>query len=203
MADLVHLNGNKLCVIDTETTGLNPDVHEIIELCILYLDSFFRIDESVPPFHMFITPQKPETMDDDALRVNKVSRVDVMKRGVHPFVVVDAFDNWFTNKLKPVKKIAPLGHNYHFDQCFLKKFFTPDVYDTYFDYHIRDTFVAATFLNDKADFTGRQFPFPKQKLSTLCTRLMVENPAPHTALGDCIATAKCYQKLVQSDILTV
>ena len=36
---LVHLNGDLLCAVDCETTGLNCKEHDIIQVCVLPLDS--------------------------------------------------------------------------------------------------------------------------------------------------------------------
>jgi len=202
MADAVHLNGNKLCVIDVETTGLDPKKQEIIEICCVYLDSFIKPTENF--FHMYITPQRPETMQDAALKVNKTTRIEVMKRGIDPYKAADAFEEWWNELgLGHKKRIAPLGHCYHFDMGFLKEWLGEAHYEYFFDYHIRDTACIANYLNDRADFRSEKYPYPKQNLQYLCNQLDVQNPNAHSALGDCIATAECYRKMCLGGPLTL
>ena len=202
MADMMHLNGNKLCVLDVETTGLNPAKHDIIEVCCIYLDSFVKPTDKM--FHMFITPSRPENIDSRAMKINKVSSVEAMKRGIDSMKAADAFEDWFnTLELRERKSIAPLGHCYHFDMGFLKSWLGEKHYEYYFDYHIRDTAIIANYLNDRADFRSEQYPYPKQSLTYLCNQLDVENPSKHTAIGDCLATAECYRKLLTSGPLTL
>jgi DNA polymerase-3 subunit epsilon len=196
MADMVHLNGNKLCVIDVETTGLDPKIHEIIEVCVLYLDSFIR--PVGLPFNVFLTPQRPETIDPKALKANGTNIMEVMRRGIDPFKAADLFEEWFGKlELPSNKKITPLGHNYHFDRGFLQEWLGPENYNGYFDYRIRDTMTVAHYLNDVADLKSEKYPFPKQGLTYLCSQLDVVNLSRHTALGDCLATAECYRKMLR------
>lgn len=202
MADMTHLNGHKLCVVDTETTGLNCRIHEITEVCVVYLDSFLK--PVGLPFHLYLTPQRPETIQPEALKVQHTTLDEVMNRGVRPDQAADLFDEWFQKLgLPPKKKIVPLGHCYHFDMGFLTEWLGPLNYDGYFDYHIRDTAAVANYLNDRADLRSERYPYPKQNLQYVCSQLGVQNPAPHTALGDCLATAEVYKKMLQSGPLTL
>ena len=200
MADMQHLNGNKLCVLDVETTGLDPNKHDIIEICCIYLDSFVKPTDNF--FHMFLTPLRPENIDYRALKANHTDKIEIMKRGVDPFKAADAFEDWF-KEICGTKKIAPIGHNYHFDMGFLKSWLGLNHYEYYFDYHTRDTMVIANYLNDRADFRSEKYPYPKQSLQYLCNQLDVDNPSRHTAIGDCLATAECYRKLLISGPLTL
>ena len=127
----------------------------------------------------------------------------MMKRGVDAYKAADAFEEWTKKLTGEKKKIAPLGQCYHFDMGFLKSWLGPLTYEYLFDYHIRDTATIAHYLNDRADFRGEQYPYPKQSLTYLCNQLNVENPSKHTAIGDCLATAECYRKLLLSGPLTL
>jgi DNA polymerase III epsilon subunit-like protein len=191
-----------MCVIDTETTGLDDAVHEIIEVCVMPLDT--NIKPVGLPFHMFLLPTHIETSDSPALEKNKTTKHQIMSRGVDSMKAADAFHDWFMKLGLPEgKKIEPLGHNLGFDLGFIQKWLGFANFSYYFNYHKRDTAAIALYLNDRADLRAERYPFPKVNLSYLCSQLNVINLAPHTALGDCLATAEVYRKLLLSGPLTL
>jgi DNA polymerase III epsilon subunit-like protein len=193
---MIHLNGNIICAIDTETTGLDPLVHEILEICILPLNSDLKPLDGIMPFNIFIRPENTNTIDAAALKVSGYSIEQVMQMGIDPLKAIDYFEEWFEKLKLPLnKKIVPLGHNYAFDKAFIQKWMGNVAYNHYFDYHCRDTASVALYLNDWADFHNEKPPFPKYKLSYLCSQLKVENTRAHTALSDCMATAECFRKM--------
>ena len=197
MANMVHLNGHRLCVLDVETTGLNPKIHDIIEFCAIELDS--NCEPVGQPCQLYLQPEHPETAEPQALKVNKITLVEAMKRGIDPMKAMDVFCDWFEKmNLKPKKKIAPLGHVYQFDRGFILEWLGEKIYNLMFDYHVRDTAIIANYMNDRAYFRNEKQPFPKQNLQYLCNELNVINPRPHSALGDCVATAECYRKMLRS-----
>lgn len=200
MSNLIHLNKNKLCVIDVETTGLNPMIHEITEICAIPVNAFLEVDKDLPYFHMYVKPTKFNTIEEKALKIQKVSLADIMDRGADAFDVMDEFEKWFEKVSVHGKKITPLGHNYAFDRSFLMRFFSEEVYNDYFYYHYRDTMIAANFMNDRADARGEKCPFAKQSLTYVCSSLDVKNPNKHSALGDCLATLECYRKMVHRGV---
>ena len=66
-----HWNGNQICAMDTETTGLDPFWHEIVQIAILPLDSNMEPRQDVLPFYINMIPQCPERVDREAVKVNK------------------------------------------------------------------------------------------------------------------------------------
>ena len=69
-----HLNGNLLCAVDIETTGLEPNYHEIWQLCVLPLDSNIdplkKIGErSILPFYMDLKVNNPDHVDPTSMSV--------------------------------------------------------------------------------------------------------------------------------------
>lgn len=194
---LKHLNGNLLCAIDCETTGLRAGYHDLIQVCVLPLDSNFEPLKDIPPFYMAIKPQRPETMDLGALSVNMLDFKTLMDSACDVFAASERFEAWFNSlNLAFNKKIAPLGHNYPFDKGFMVEWLGHDAYDTYFHYHVRDTVAVAQFLNDRSVFVGEEYPCPKLNLGHLCTRFGVENKYAHDALHDCLATASIYHRMI-------
>lgn len=198
---MVHHNGNQTCVIDTETTGLDAHYHEIIQICILPIDSNFLPRNDVNPFYIEIKPEYPERADPKALSVNKLSFAKIAQRGFSKDKATDLLEGWI-NKLKlpytkygTRKKIRPLGHNYAFDRDFIIRWLGIDLYNEWFDYHYADTMIAANFLNDKAAMHGENTPYPKINLTYIANILNVPNHKAHDSLNDCAVTAEVYKKL--------
>jgi len=204
---MVHWNGHQMCVIDTETTGLDPKYHEIIQVCILPLDSNIRPRKDVMPFYIEMIPEYPERADPEAMRVNRLDFAIIGQRGHHPDKARDLLDDWIGKLGLPYtkygtrKKIIPLGQNYSFDEAFMKSWLGVLTYNDYFHYEQRDTKRAAAYLNDRAGMHAETPPFSKTSLQWLCQRLDVENPRAHDALEDCVATAEVYRKMLQFGLL--
>ena len=200
-SSMQHLNGNLLCAIDVETTGLIPGKHDIIQLAILPLDSQIKPSSTAPPFCINMKPKRPENIDQGALKVNRVEFASLLINGFDPWKALDMLDEYFERLRLPVnKKIVPLGHNFIFDSAFLKEWMGELTYEHIFDFRYRDTMVAASFVNDRCDFRNEKFAYPKLSLSYLCSQLRVENVKAHDALSDTVATAECYRRLLGSFI---
>ena len=190
-------NGNIVCVVDTETTGLDPRLNEIIQICVMPLDSNFKPRNDKLPFNLLIQPDRPENIDMAALKVNKITLADLMKFGYESLKAADLLDEYFDSlKLVPGKKIIPLAQNWPFDKEFLEMWLGTLNFQAIFDYHYRDTCSVAQYLNDRAVMRCEKPPFSKVNLSYLSSQLGVVNPAPHTALGDCQTTAAVYRGML-------
>jgi len=208
MSSMIHWNGNPMCVIDTETTGLDPNFHEMIQICILPLDSNIRIRRDILPFYIELLPQHPERADPAAMQINRLDFAIIGQRGHHPDKARDLLEEWIFKKLKPpttkygtFKKILPLGQNYPFDMGFIKAWLGNETYNEWFDYNYRDTKVVANFLNDKAGMHVEKVPFSKTSLGSMAKNLNVINEKSHDALSDCQTTAEIYRKLLQQGLL--
>ena len=201
-----HWNGNQVCVIDTETTGLDPLWHEIIQICILPLDSNFNIRKDVMPFYIDLIPDHPERIDKNAMKVNRLKMAEIGKRGFDRLAAIDMLEGWIKKlglpctKYGTPKRIIPLGQNYGFDRGHIQKWLGMELYNTFFDYHYMDTMITANYLNDKAAMHAEKVPFSKISLAWLCNVLKVVNEKAHDALHDCMATAEVYKKMLNLDL---
>lgn len=61
-----------LAAVDLETTGLDPIVHDIIELAIVPLNPDFSRSE-LPEFVARIKAVHPENADSDSLQINRLN----------------------------------------------------------------------------------------------------------------------------------
>lgn len=197
-SSMQHLNGNLLCAIDVETTGFDPQKNDVIQLCVLPLDAEIRPLKSVMPFFVEMIPKRPQNVDREASKVHRLNMAEIMSRGIDPWKAVDLFDEWFQNLGLPInKKITPLAHNWPFDREFVKEWIGgPISFEGYFHHLYRDSMAASIFMNDRADFRGARYPYPKNSLSYLGTIFGVENQKAHDALQDCITTAEIYRRLI-------
>lgn len=195
----VHLNGNLLVAIDTETTGLIAGKHDILQLAAVPVSPDLTPSQEYQPFNMYIQPKRPENADPEAFKVSKVRLTDAIVNGIEAWSAVDRFSEWFYSlRLPPGKKIVPLGANFQFDQGFLLDFLGgPLSYDEFFRSDYRDVQKVALYLNDVADFMSERIPFPKVKLTYLCSCLKIPHPNAHDALADCVASIEVYRRLMR------
>lgn len=195
---LVHLNNHLLCAIDIETTGLDPDVHEILQLAILPLDNNLYIRKDLPHFDIYMKPNRPQKIDQKAMTVNNVRLSDIMTSGIDQFAAFELFEHWFQKlRLMEGKRIVPLAYNWPFEAGFLREWMGHENFNHYIDGHYRCAMQAVNFVNDRADFSGAQCPFPKRSLSEVCKVAQVEVlHNVHDALYDSMLTASLYRKLL-------
>jgi DNA polymerase III alpha subunit (gram-positive type) len=193
-----HLNSNLLCVMDCETNGLDPDEHEMWQLCILPLDSNLEPSRKFPFFNILM--KIDTSIIDYDIRVfstNKQRIAQAQQVGFTQSEGAIQFLDWFDRlKLIPGKKIVPLGHNVKFDIGFVTRWLGQDAYEACFDYHVHDTFATIAYLNMQASFRNEPIPFPKWQLTGLASRLGISTEGAHDALIDCQITAKCYKQLM-------
>jgi len=201
-----HLNGDLLCAIDVETTGLDANKHDMWELAIVPLNSQLSPRKDIMPFHSILRPGRcflngekvlVGDFDPQAIRMNKEPFMLALRDGVEQDEVIDHFERWFEAlNLAHGKKITPLGQNYAFDKSFIQKWMGVKHYEQYFHYHYRDTMHVALYLNDVAFFNGEPIPLPKVSLKYLCSQLKITNECAHRAITDAVTEAEVYKRLI-------
>lgn len=204
---MIHWNGHQMCVIDTETTGLKPGWHDLIQIAIVALDSDIKPRKDVMPFYLELIPEYPERADPKAMQINRLDFAIIGQRGHHPDKARDLLEEWIgklglpETKYGNSKKILPLGQNYPFDMGFLKAWLGEETYNDWFHYEFRDTKVAASFLNDRCAMHAEKAPFPRTSLSALAKKLDIVHEKAHDALSDCLTTAGIYRQLTRQGLL--
>lgn len=198
---MVHLNGNLLCAVDVETTGVIAGYNEVIQVAVLPLDSQIKPLKSVPPFYINITPEHLDRIDYRALKVTKMTLTQLINNSMDKWKAADLFDEWFERLGLPLttnhhKKIMPLWSNGGFDKSFLIEWLGAEHYNHYFHFHERDTQAHALSINDRFCHHCEKLPFPKVGLGYLASCFEIENPNAHDALADCITTAEVYRRML-------
>ena len=183
------MKSHNLAFIDTETTGTDPNVHEIIELAVIIARQVDR-DGKGPKLEIIeecewkIKMEHPERAEEQALRVNGYNEVDWMfavdrKKAMQEFA-------------KKTQSCTFVSHNLTFDYAFVMKAFDETGVDNNMHYAKLDTIsIAFARLYDvpQAD---------KFSLRALCDLLKIENSKAHTALADTRALYECYKKMMSA-----
>lgn len=185
----------KLCFIDTETTGLDPEEHEIWEVAAIIRTP----DGTEYEHHWQIRPTELHLMqsaDPEALHIGRYQKRMVVPQGSHYAQIDPSGQPVLTGRKQLVKNLAGLlagtiliGSNPAFDAAFLRYFLdaAPWHYRT-----VDIATLAAGYVQGLAAAT--QYPDGSHAVAplpfssrTLSQAVGVEPPGPdvaHTALGD-------------------
>jgi hypothetical protein len=198
---LITLNSNLLCVVDLNTSGPEPKYDDILQLCILPLNSNLTPFKGIVPFAVDLKPKRPENFDYerlDSYYFNTENVTKILQDGLDPYVAADRFDAWFEKfRLKHNKKLSILCYNWAFKRAFFEEFFGPLTYDKYFDYRYRDILPAALFCNDQAEFSQEQIPYPKQNIAHLASQAQIEHEKRmRDPILNCVAIAEIYKHML-------
>lgn len=112
---------NKLCFIDTETTGTDPKKHGLIQLAGIIVVGGSELES----FDFRPAPFESDVIDDSALAVNGVAR-DGLAKLEKPSIVHDAFQTILgghVDKFEKRDKFFFVGYNASFDMDFVRAFF--------------------------------------------------------------------------------
>ena len=196
---MINLNGNLLCAIDVETTGLDAETSELVQVAILPLKGNLEVDRVIIPFNVIIAPEDPDSIDPKALKINRIDLAKLMVEGMTPYTASILFDEWFERlNLSRNKRISPIAHNWIFDKPFIEKWLGKENFSHTIDGRYRDTMSCALFLNDWSENNLQPIPFPKVNLKYLASCLKIEwdDGMAHEALYDCLQTSKVYKQMI-------
>jgi DNA polymerase III epsilon subunit-like protein len=180
---------HNLAFIDTETTGTDANLHEIIELAVIIVKQTPREGrgpklEIIEECEWKIKMERPEKAEEQALRVNGYNEVDWMfaidrKKAMQEFA-------------KKTESCSFVSHNLVFDYAFIQKAFEETGVENRMHYAKLDT-ISMAF--------ARLYDAPqadKFSLRALCELLKVENSKAHTALADTRALVGVYRKMMNA-----
>jgi DNA polymerase-3 subunit epsilon len=155
-------------VIDTETTGLDPEYDELIEVCAVKVIAGQEVDR----FESLIKPS--QEISSFITELTGISN-DMLRDAPLPKKVIPELKNFIGNDIL-------VAHNAHFDINFL--------YDN-FDNHLNETFSNDFICTMR--LSRRIYPkFKNHKLKTICENLLINLPT-HRALEDVISTWEVYK----------
>lgn len=188
---------SKYICFDTETTGLDVNVNNLLTACFIVLDTNLneldRLNISLK--------SESYTINAKAMEVNKINIVQ------HHNTSKDLIDTRFhlINFLKKNKTkfyLTPVGHNIQFDISFIKKLLG-DEYNNYFSYNSVDTIVIANFLKICGKLPDCQ-PVSLSKLSDYFGLTDYHfSELQHTSEYDTEMTVKLLKKFVELRIFDI
>jgi len=179
---------DRLLFVDTETGGLNPGEHSLLSLAMVIWEDMEIIDT------------RELLINDGILNVTRealaVNRIDIEKHKQSAISSSRAMDEiiLFIGKYFSLQsKITLAGHNVHFDVNFLKAFFSRNNKDfsEYFSHRVVDTSSILYFL-----FLAGRLEHKAVSSDEAFKYFNIEVNGRHTALGDAIATAELFTRLL-------
>lgn len=191
----IKLWGNKFVAIDTETSGLIPEVHEITQLAAVALTSDFEPVTDYPKFNIYIQPVCPETIQAKALTKSHLSLEFLMVNGVDNTTALRLWNDWLQGL--NAKKVVPVAYNWAFDRDFLINFMGRQSYENTFHPRVRDGMSYLSYVSDRLETFEYSTGFTTFGLEKCCEILGVTNLRAHDALHDCLATAECVRQLLR------
>lgn len=156
----------KLLFIDTETSGLDPTTHGIVQIA-----GIIEIDGEIKEkFNFKCQLFEGQTINADALKANKLT-VEQIREFPDPLPVYKklvAIFRKYIDQYNKVDKFYMVGQNVPFDYAFLEKFFK----------NCGDNYLYAYIFYDKIDLVALTAAFRVSKLLTL-ENVRLETVAKH------------------------
>jgi DNA polymerase-3 subunit epsilon len=177
----------KLLIIDTETSGLDPQKNCILSLAaVVYHDGAIEAAEQWPVLDAL------GEFDPEALALNGFTHERVLADGISPWGVIQRLEQLLL-KHDMRGRVVLAGHNLPFDVGFLKRLYrlAGEPYELQFSYGGLDTKVAALML----EAAGRIAPATSSLVHAAPAVGVAHNEA-HDALADAMATAKVLKRMI-------
>ena len=205
----------KYLVIDTETTGLNPTKHGLIQMAALALDSELQI---VAEYNEYICPPEGTEFDPEAQLIHNIPRKTI-NSGLSYTEFADSFIDFISDNFntKPIIIAQFFAFDYGvltsvFDQAMVldndiklrlkvENESQSGVFNTLLSRNFIDTKALASIMNLKAELISKPPYFQETSLSKLgglkdTLDIPQERFKAHDALEDCYATREVLEKMI-------
>lgn len=171
-----------LAFVDVETTGLDPQVHALVEVAVLKVDPDVLVP--IDRFESKVRPASDAVVDPAAARVNGYTPED--------WSDAPSLAEVLPNLVAVLGGSIVAGHNPGFDWAFLSAAFRQtgvSLLDV--DHHLLDTASLAWPLLRRGVITSLS-------LRDLCAHLKVTNDGAHRAMADAERAFQVYRRLMEA-----
>jgi len=177
----VKLSERKIVILDTETTGLDIEQHEIIEVAAILYDQ--SSDEIIKTFERKAQPRNIKTASKKALEINGYKENKKLYRSNIKGVVKDCIGFINGNMV--------MGQNIRFDISFLQKYCDEFGIKNDFNFYVPlELSSMAWLIMRKSDELGLS-------LKRQCDYFGISNDGEHRALADCYRTLEVYRCIIK------
>lgn len=189
MIKLLNTANNRYVFIDTETGGTDPDKHSLLSIGVCIWD----IEYGILDYKEFYVENDEYVITKHAQKMNKFNIYEHEIKAMSQIDVINSLLTFCENYFSKNVAFPLIGHNIQFDVNFLKKLFKNNnrSFNQYFSHRYIDTYsvfktcVLAGLIDKNIDSSAEAFSYFDIKVEKR-----------HSALGDCIATVKLYEKLI-------
>lgn len=174
------MRDRNIAIVDLETSGLNPKIHEILEIGMVLVNQ--KTLEVIDTLDVKVKPEHIETASPRALAVNGYSEEEWKDAVPLRQAMIS-----LTTK---AKNAIFCGQNVHFDIAFVKEAFEKTGVQNLLDYHCVDLFTMSWFIfrNSKLDYFN---------LKAVTEYLKMESePEPHCAFNGAMNAFEVYKRLI-------
>lgn len=171
-----------IAFIDIETTGLDRDTHEIIELGAVITrmkDGELVVTDQID---FKIQPKNIENADQQALRINGYNSAD--------WLFAISLEEAMKTLSQKTDGAIFTAHNITFDYGFIENAFKKTNVENKMHFHKLDTISLAFGVLHTNDDIG------KLSLRALCEKYGIENKKAHSAFADAYALYEVFKKLM-------
>lgn len=186
-------NNYALYYLDTECSGLDSRIHDVIELTIIR-----EKDNQAKTW--FIKPLNPTKIQVEALRINHHKIEDLLgqtKEGREkyqdPHKVIIEVENWLNEDNLPSEKRIMIGYNVGFDKSFLEELWNKcNSKDSYpWGRRVIDPMIIEIFMDwCKGEMSDNY------SLNGTIKKMGIKNEKSHSSLGDTRAMKEVFEKQV-------
>ena len=179
---------DSILFIDTETGGLDPEHHSLLSVgLVVWRDNEIYETEEILINDGILNATR------DALEINRINVDEHKNSSISPQEAIQQMIQFLKRNFDISEKITLAGHNIGFDISFVRHLFKSENYNflDYFSHRSIDTASILHYLylagKLESKITGSEDAF---------TYFGIEVAGRHTALGDAIATAQLFSKLI-------
>jgi len=181
---------DKILFVDTETGGLDSNKNSLLSMAFVVWQEF----EIIGTKEILINDGVLD-VTEVALKINGINIESHKKNAKPPLEAISDLEDFLAKYFRPDEKITLGGHNINFDVNFIRHFLNQNNYNfsKRFSHRYVDTATILYFLYLSGKL--KQKALSSQEAFDIFG-ISVDNR--HTALGDAIATAELFTKLLRT-----